>query len=117
MATARPGVGRGHRTTVAASVAIVLSAVPPFFVAALMPIMRRDLDIGTDSLADSKKGTLWLDNTALNLSKGPAAVPTVLPCTLSHPSARPGFGTYITYRWDAKPMGRDFAVFVHFRDS
>jgi len=50
MAAARPGVGRGHRTTVAASVAIVLSAVPPFFVAALMPIMRRDLDVGTDRL-------------------------------------------------------------------
>ena len=50
MAGAGPEISRGHRTTIAASVAIVLSAVPPFFTGALMPIMRRDLDIGTDRL-------------------------------------------------------------------
>ncbi len=26
---------------------------------------------------------------------------------------RPGFSTRVTYRWDAEPMGRDFAAFVH----
>lgn len=50
MVAASQDVRRGRRTTVAASVAIILSAVPPFFVGALMPIMRRDLDIGTDRL-------------------------------------------------------------------
>jgi hypothetical protein len=81
------------------------------------PAKAFGINIGTDCLTGGKKGTLWLDEAVLNLSTGPAAVPTVLPCRLSHASARPGFGTYITYHWDAKPMGRDFSVFVHFRDS
>jgi len=50
MAASGLGVGRAHRTTVAASMAIVLSAVPPFFTGALVTIMRRDLDVGTDRL-------------------------------------------------------------------
>lgn len=79
------------------------------------PAKAFGINIGADCLTGGKKGTLWLDDAVLNLSTGPAGVATVLPCRLSHESARPGFGTYITYRWDAAPMGRDLAVFVHFR--
>ena len=75
------------------------------------------VNIGTDSLADGKAGTLWLDDASCTLSSGGAGTPTVLPCRLLQPSCRPGFGTYLTYRWDAVPMGRDFTVFVHFRGA
>jgi len=79
------------------------------------PAKAFGLNIGTDSLAGGSKGTLWLDDAAYTLATGPAPTPTVLPCKLSQPSCRPGFGTYLTYRWDAVPMDRDYTVFVHFR--
>ncbi|MCK4792663.1 MAG: glycoside hydrolase family 16 protein [Desulfobacteraceae bacterium] len=81
------------------------------------PAKAFGLNIGTDSLAGGSKGTLWLDDATCTLSTGPSGTPTVLPCKLSQPSCRPGFGTYLTYRWDAVPMGRDFTVFVHFRGT
>ena len=81
------------------------------------PAKAFGLNIGTDSLTGGSKGTLWLDDATCTLSAGPAGTPTVLPCKLSQPSSRPGFGTYLTYRWDAVPMGRDFTVFVHFRGA
>ncbi len=81
------------------------------------PAKAFGVNIGTDSLADGKAGTLWLDDASCTLSSGGAGTPTVLACKLSQPSCRPGFGTYLTYRWDAVPMGRDFTVFVHFRGA
>jgi hypothetical protein len=81
------------------------------------PAKAFGLNIGTDSLDGGSKGTLWLDDVKCTLSTGLAGTPTVLPCKLSHLSCRPGFGTYLTYRWDAVPMGRDFTVFVHFRGT
>jgi len=79
------------------------------------PAKAFGLNIGVDSLADGSKGVLWLDDATCTVMKGPVGTPTVLPCTLSQASCRPGFGTYLTYRWNAVPMGRDFSVFVHFR--
>jgi hypothetical protein len=81
------------------------------------PAKAFGLNIGTDSLAGGPKGTLWLDDVTCTLSAAPSGIPTVLPCRLSQPSCRPGFGTYLTYRWDAVPMGRDLTVFVHFRGT
>ncbi len=81
------------------------------------PAKAFGLNIGTDSLGGGSKGMLWLDDVTCTLSTGPSGTPTVLPCKLSQPSCRPGFGTYLTYRWDAVPMGRDLTVFVHFRGT
>ncbi|UCG47505.1 MAG: glycoside hydrolase family 16 protein [Phycisphaerales bacterium] len=81
------------------------------------PAKAFGLNIGADSLASGSKGALRLDDASCTLSAGPAGTPTVLACRLSQPSCRPGFGTYLTYRWDAVPMGRDYTVFVHFRDA
>jgi len=79
------------------------------------PAKAFGLNIGSDSLSGGSKGALWLDDATCTVMTGPVGTPTVLPCTLSQTSCRPGFGTYLTYRWDAVPMGRDFTVFVHFR--
>ncbi|MBN1844174.1 MAG: glycoside hydrolase family 16 protein [Sedimentisphaerales bacterium] len=73
------------------------------------------LNIGTDSLAEGDKGTLWLDDVAWTLGQEPPGTPTVLGCRLSESACRPGFGVDVTYRWDAVPMGRDYTVYVHFR--
>lgn len=81
------------------------------------PAKAFGLNVGTDSLAGGKSGTVWLDDASCGLSEGPAGTATVLSCKLSQPSCRPGFGTYLTYRWDAAAMGRDFTVFVHFRGA
>lgn len=81
------------------------------------PAAAFGINIGADGL-DGKSGTLWLDDAACSLAPAvPASAPTVLPCRLSPPSARPGFGTSITYRWQAIPMHRDYSVFVHIRDA
>lgn len=45
----------------------------------------------------------------------PADRPVILTAELSQPSARPGFGLRITYRWLAVPLERDGEVFVHIR--
>lgn len=81
------------------------------------PAKAFGLNIGTDSLAGGKPGTLWLDDATCTLSAGPAGTPTVLACRLSQSSCGPGFGTYLTYRWDAVPMGRDFIAFAHHRQD
>jgi hypothetical protein len=72
------------------------------------------LNIGRDALAQGAEGAVWLDDVVCAVSAAQLGHPTVLACTLSPRSCRPGFGAKLTYRWDAEPMGRDFSVFVHF---
>ena len=72
------------------------------------------LNIGKGSVAGGAAGALWLDGFTCTVTSTQLGQPTVLPCKLSPPSCRSGYGTSITYRWDAEPMGRDFTVFVHF---
>ena len=40
--------------------------------------------------------------------------PTLRSCTIAPASCRPGYGTRITYAWDAEPLGSNCSVFVHF---
>ncbi len=74
------------------------------------------LNVGKDSMGSEKQGVLWLDDLKWVKSDKPLGTPTILTCKLSQKSCRPGYGVYITYRWDAIPMGRDFTISVHFRD-
>jgi hypothetical protein len=78
------------------------------------PAKGLGLNIGKDGLTQGTEGALWFDDVVCTVSSEQLGHPTVLTCTLSQPSCRPGFGTNLTYRWDAEPMGRDFTVFVHF---
>ncbi|MGQ9731408.1 MAG: glycoside hydrolase family 16 protein [Candidatus Zipacnadales bacterium] len=81
------------------------------------PAKAFGLNIGRGTLLEGAQGTVWFDDVVLTVSTAQLGRPTVLTCTLAPPSCRPGFGTNITYRWEAEPMGRDFEVFVHFRAS
>lgn len=74
------------------------------------------LNIGKDSFAAGSppKGSINIDDIELVLGPVAEGQPTLLAATLSPAACRPGFGTRITYRWDAEPMGRDFETFVHF---
>mgnify|MGYP002682494266 CR=1 FL=1 len=72
------------------------------------------LNVAKGSIGANATGTVWLAGIACVTTTAQRGTPTVLPCKLSQPSCRPGFGVDITYRWDAEPMDRDFTVFVHF---
>jgi len=78
------------------------------------PAKAFGLNIGQDGLTQGTEGTLWFDDAVCTVSSAQLGQPTALACSLSPPACRPGFGTNLTYRWDAEPMGRDFTVFVHF---
>ncbi len=75
------------------------------------------LNVGRDSVGPETPGlgSLWIDDLSAVVPS--MKEPTVLACSASPTSCRPGFGTRITYRWEAEPTGRDCTVFVHFRDS
>ncbi|MGA2864965.1 MAG: glycoside hydrolase family 16 protein [Verrucomicrobiota bacterium] len=74
------------------------------------------INIGKDAFAQagSLQGAVFLDD--VEVAPGPVieGQPTLLSGRLAPPACRPGFGTRLTYRWDAVPMGRDFTAFVHF---
>ena len=42
------------------------------------------------------------------------SVTTLLACSMAPGSYQPGFGTRISYEWNAEPLGTDCNVFVHF---
>jgi Glycosyl hydrolases family 16 len=72
------------------------------------------LNIGKHALAADAQGraTLWIDDlVAVAATPG---TPTLCSCTLAPISCRPGYGTRITYSWDAEPLGSNCSVFVHF---
>lgn len=74
------------------------------------------LNIGKDALTRDADGraTLWIDDLdAVAVAPG---VPTLRSCAIEPVACRPGFGTRITYAWDAEPLGSDCSVFVHFLD-
>lgn len=77
------------------------------------PIKAFGLNIGKNAFAEGgpKSGTLWIDDLEAVPVEGR---PTILTGVLAPASCRPGYGTRLTYRWEAEPMGRDLAVFVHF---
>ncbi len=72
------------------------------------------LNIGKDVVDESAKGraTLWIDDVVA-VAETPGT-PTLRSCTIAPASCRPGYGTRITYRWDAEPLGANCSVFVHF---
>ena len=73
------------------------------------------LNVGKDSVdkADAK-ATLWFDDlVALPIAPGK---PTLRACSIAPTACRPGFGTRISYSWDAEPLGSNCNVFVHFVD-
>ena len=73
------------------------------------------LNIGADSVTDGKQGVIWIDDVrAVAL---PPGQPTLLACLLSQPACRAAYGVNVTYRWEAEPMGRDYKVFVHVRNT
>ncbi len=74
------------------------------------------LNLGKTSVGkDSSQGTLWIDD--LSAEVGPTGTPKLLSCVLDPPSCRPAYGTRITYRWEAEPLGKDYTAFVHIVDS
>ena len=74
------------------------------------------LNIGKDSFAAGTppQGSLHIDDVEVVFGPVVEGHPTLLAGVLNPPSCRPGFGTRLTYRWDAEPMGRDLTAFVHF---
>jgi hypothetical protein len=74
------------------------------------------VNIGKDAFPAGKalQGALYLDDIDVVLGAVVEGHPTLHSGVVNPPSCRPGFGTKVTYRWDAEPMGRDFTAFVHF---
>jgi hypothetical protein len=75
------------------------------------------LNIGRDGLAKETGGSasLWIDDlAAVAVTPGK---PTLRACSLAPGSCRPGYGTRISYAWDAEPVGSKCSVFVHFVDA
>ena len=74
------------------------------------------LNIGKDSAeGPDKRATLWIDDlAAVGIAAG---VPTLRAASISPASCRPGYGTRISYEWDARPLGANCSVFVHFIDK
>jgi hypothetical protein len=69
------------------------------------------LNLGKDGVAGGQ-GSLWIDDlTAVAVAPG---VPTLRSCAIAPTSCRPGFGTRISYAWDADPLGTNCSIFVHF---
>lgn len=72
------------------------------------------LNIGKNAVK-AGRGSLWVDDL---VAVPPAAgKPTLVACTIEPAACRPGFGTRMSYVWDAEPLGIDCSVFVHFRNE
>lgn len=69
------------------------------------------INLGKDGGAAKK--TLWIDDVEVVLGAFTDAMPTVLKASVDVAACRPGYGFRVTYKWQAEPMGRDYAVFVH----
>jgi hypothetical protein len=75
------------------------------------------LNIGRDALRQDADGraTLWVDDLAATAAT--PGVPTLRAASIAPGSCRPGFGTRVSYAWDAEPLGTRCNVFVHFVDA
>jgi hypothetical protein len=82
------------------------------------PLKGFGINVGKNGLAAGQtKGALWMDD--LEAVPGPVqdGLPTLYAAAVNPPTCRPGWGARITYRWDAEPLGRDYAVFVHYQGA
>jgi hypothetical protein len=77
------------------------------------PAKAFGLNVGKDA-APTKKATLWIDDVEVVPGAPVSGRVTILSAVLSPPTCRPGYGTRVTFRWDAQTLGRDLTVFVHF---
>jgi hypothetical protein len=80
------------------------------------PLKGFGLNAGKNGLAAGQtRGAIWIDD----LEAVPGAVvdgtPTLYPAIVTPAVCRPGWGSRITWRWDAVPLGRDYSVFVHYQ--
>ena len=75
------------------------------------------LNIGKDGImaGSGVRASLGVDD--LEAIAVPSGVPTLVACSVTPGRSRPGFGTRISYTWDAEPLGSKCSVFVHFRDA
>lgn len=71
------------------------------------------INVGIDGLVEGSTGELWIDDIEMIVTSEPPGQVGVRPALLSQDRCPPGGGTYVTYRWDAEPLQRDFDVFVH----
>ncbi|MDG3005067.1 glycoside hydrolase family 16 protein [Paludisphaera mucosa] len=80
------------------------------------PAKGLGLNVGKDVVkGEGGRSSLWLDDlTAVPVAAG---TPTLVSCTIEPTACRPGFGSRMTYAWDAEPLGIDCSVFVHFRNE
>ncbi|MBV8879028.1 MAG: glycoside hydrolase family 16 protein [Planctomycetaceae bacterium] len=82
------------------------------------PLKGFGLNVGKNALAAGQaKGTLWIDD--VEAVPGPVVdgMPTIHAAVITPSTCRPGWGARITYRWEAEPLGRDYAVFVHYQGT
>ena len=79
------------------------------------PAQAFGLNVGKDTMGtNGLRGELSIDDVAVVPGAVVEGKPTIRAAVLNPAICRPGFGTKITYRWEAAPMGRDFGAFVHF---
>ncbi len=81
------------------------------------PIAGFGINIGIDGLAEGEAGDLWLDDIRLITSDDPPGEATVAAAEPSRAECRPGFGAYLTHRWEGRDLGADYSVFVHVMDG
>jgi len=78
------------------------------------PAKGLGLNIGKDAVGGDANGRaiLWIDD--LSARAVTPGRPALRSCTFAPSSCRPGYGTRISYIWDAEPLGSKCSVFVHF---
>ncbi len=72
------------------------------------------LNIGKDTVGKSSEGkaTLWIDD--LSVVPVTPGRPLLRSCSIDPAACRPGYGTRVSYVWDAEPLGSNCSIFVHF---
>jgi hypothetical protein len=78
------------------------------------PARGLGFNIGKDGVSAGAKSraTLWIDDlSAVPVTPGR---PLLRSCAIAPGSCRPGYGTRLTFVWDAEPLGSNCNVFVHF---
>ena len=74
------------------------------------PAQAFGLNVGKDAMGtNGRRGfELSMDDIAVVPGAVVDGKPTIRAAVLNPAICQPGFGTRITYRWEAEPMGRDF---------
>lgn len=78
------------------------------------PAKGLGLNVGNEG---PKEKTLWIDDVEVVPGTVVEGHPTVLSAVVTPGSCPAGFGARVTFRWEAEPLGRDCAVFVHCLDA